>query len=131
MATATKVYRGKCPRCCPDGGACFERWGGSEKKCNNCHLILPFRQVKATGKPTTSQQKVIDRIVRSGWALTDINMIGRKAWVQFTHPTREWCFMGNTVHGTISVGGAFDLKLQRFGGDKVIRDTVDIEVYLR
>lgn len=130
-----KTLRGKCPRCCPDGGACFKveydyDTGKDVKKCTNCYLMLPLRRVKASGKPTTKQQEVIDRVRATGWTVDEVKMIGRKVWITFSHPTRSW-LLGNTGFGTIGVCGAFELKLQTIGKDAVITDDIGIKVYLR
>lgn len=128
--TASKTLRGKCPRCCPDGGACFERQYDGTKKCNNCHLIVPMRKVKSVGETLSpSQRRVIDRVVAAGWTLEKQEWIGRKAWVVFKHPTRGW-FLGDSVYGSIGPNGRIDLKLQRLGPEKVMRDDIDLDVYM-
>jgi hypothetical protein len=126
----TKTLRGKCPRCCPDGGACFERYGDAEKRCNNCHLVLPFRRIKPTGKATASQQEAIDRILATfGGTVTKLEMIGRKAWVEIKNPARHWA-LGDTVYGAIGAGGKLELKMHRLYGDAIIRNDIDVSVYL-
>lgn len=128
---AIKTYRGKCPNCCPDGGACFERWGDTEKKCNNCGHVMKFRRIKATGKISPSQQRVIDRILGLGWKVEKQEFIGRKLWIDFLHPTKDW-MIGNRTYGTIGINGSFKLKIERpFVPEKTLIDNIDIDVYLR
>jgi len=134
MATKTTIC-GKCPNCCPEGGAIFTLQYDFEsdstvKRCSNCGHKLPFRRIKATGKPTPSQQKVIDRIVGMGWVIEKQEMIGRKVWVTAVHPGRSMWF-GDSLFGTLGVGGAFELTLQKIGGDVKLKDEIDLNVYLR
>lgn len=135
---ATKTLRGKCPRCCPDGGACFTReydhdengnWSWV-KKCNNCFLVLPIRKVVASGKPSKSQQRVLDKITNWGWIIKEQRLIGRKLWVTAEHPTKSWV-LGNQLCGTLGVSGSFKINLYRLGGDRPLTDDIDLEVYLK
>jgi len=129
--TATKVYRGRCPRCCPDGGACFERWGAAEKRCNNCHLVLPFRAVKPTGRPTPAAERALERVmVAFGGEVTERRMIGRKLWITAKNPARHMT-KGDMLYGAIGPCGKLELTLCRLYGDAKIRDDIDISVYLR
>lgn len=131
-----KTYRGKCPRCCPDGGACFSSAYDYDsekyvKQCNNCGHQLPFRKSpnrKPTG-PNARQTRLVERLREAGWAVT-VEMIGRKAFVKFDHPTRHWLAYGNSGCGTIGPNGALKLKLYRVGGDKEILDGWDFDHYL-
>ena len=134
MAKA-KTIRRKCPICCPDGGAIFTVQydldnDSTIKRCNNCGYKLPFRQVKPTGKLTPSQQKVIDRIVRMGWTIQIERMIGRKVWISAVNRGRS-IFFGDSLFGMLGVGGSFEITLQKVGGDKKLRDDIDLGVYLR
>lgn len=140
---ATKTIRGKCPNCCPDGGACFtieldwdaidrgEDTNRKVKRCNNCHHTLPFRRIKATGKPTTSQQRILDQVMDVfGGTIEKQEMIGRKLFFTATNPAKSM-WTGNSLFGTIGVGGSFKITLQRIGGDAKITDNIGISVYLR
>jgi hypothetical protein len=89
-----------------------------------------MRQIKSTSEALSpSQQQLIDRIIGFGWTLEKQEFIGRKAWVVFKHPSRNW-MLGDQVYGTIGVGGRIELKLQQFGPEKVLRDDIDLKVYL-
>jgi hypothetical protein len=123
--------RGKCPLCCPDGGARFRLYGSDQKQCQNCGNILPFRRVKATGKITRSQQQAIDRLLAAfGGSITNQKMIGRNVWVEIENPARDW-IKGDMVYGTIGVRGGLDLSLSRVVGSNVlIKNEIDVRVYL-
>jgi hypothetical protein len=140
--SATKTVRGKCPNCCPDGGAIFtvERdWDKIDqniddnsmiKRCHNCDHKFPFRQIKATGKITPSQQKVINRITSAFGGTYEIKMIGRKVWLSGkNYEDRNW-ITGDSYYGTIGPGGAIEITLQRCGEGPKITDNIGIEVYL-
>lgn len=124
-----KTIHGKCPRCCPDGGAIFSRWGAEEKKCHNCHLVLPFRRIKPTGKPTPSQDRILAQVVQLFGGTPEIRMIGRTLWFSLVNRERNW-LLGDSLFGTIEPKGKFKITLQRIGGDKVLTDQIGLKVYL-
>jgi hypothetical protein len=128
----TKTFTGKCPNCCPDGGAEFKRWGMNEKRCVNCHHVLPLRQVKPSGKPTVSQEKAIARVLAVfGGSVIKQEMIGRKVWVEIRNDERHWV-RGDFVYGAIGPCGQLDLKMPRFGaGEALIQNDIDVSVYLK
>jgi hypothetical protein len=133
MATK-KTLHGKCPRCCPNGGACFTRTYDDDsrpvKKCTNCHLELPLRKVKATGKPNQTQERVLARLKETFGGTFEVKMIGRKVWLSATNENRPW-HEGTGLYGTIGPNGAMSLKLSRlFGDPPVITDDIGIDVYL-
>lgn len=130
-----KTLRGKCPRCCPEGGACFTfcytEDGKPGKKCSNCHLEIVKRKYTRSDKPTPSQQKVIDLVLSTfGGEVKDQKMIGRKVWISVENNNRNWIF-GQMVYGSISVNGSFKLHLSGIGTPSEIKDEIDIRVYLR
>ncbi len=130
---ATKTLHGRCPNCCPDGGACFDRVFGDDgwaKKCTNCFHIYPIRKAKKQTAPNATQGRVIARLVELGWNVTKQEMIGRKVWVAAEHPTKNW-LLGNTLFGTIGPAGAFKLTLQTVGKNPVITDDIGVNVYLK
>jgi hypothetical protein len=124
------TIKGRCRECCPDGGAIFDRWGANEKKCRNCGTVFPFRRIKPTGKPTPSQQRVIDLVTKTFGGELKTEIIGRKVWFSTHNPARHW-ISGDSLYGTIHPGGRFEITLQRIGGDVKITDTIGISVYLR
>ncbi len=125
-----KTLRGKCPRCCPDGGACFEIFS-DVKKCTNCHLEIPRRKYTKSGTVTPCQQKTIDKILATfGGEIEKLEMIGRKVWITIENKNRNWIF-GDMVYGTISVNGHFSLTLSGMGNPPKITDWIGVSVYLR
>jgi hypothetical protein len=131
-----KTIRGKCPNCCPDGGAIFHLKYDFEisalvKSCMNCGHKLPYRTIKSTGKETPSQKRVIARVLEVfGGEIEKREMIGRKVFFSVNNPERNM-FLGDSLFGTIGPGGKFEITLQRFGGDAKITDDIGISVYLR
>jgi hypothetical protein len=133
-----KKMRGKCPRCCPDGGACFTieheytedgKWQ-RHKKCSNCNLMIPIRKIKPSGKPTLNQQKIIDKIVGLFGGIPEITMHGRDVWLSLKNYEGRHLFDGQSLYGTISVNGRYQITLQRLFGDEKITDDIGIDVYL-
>lgn len=135
------TVRGKCPACCPDGGAIFTvgaDWAAYDrgetdrriKKCINCGLSLPFRAVRPTGRKTYSQIRALARIGDAfGGEITKQKMIGRDLWVEMKNPARGM-ILGDSLFGTIGPGGKLKITLQRLFGDAVIQSDIDIKVYL-
>jgi hypothetical protein len=128
MFKSTK--RGKCSRCCPDGGAiftnCVDHW-----RCNNCGYCLPRKTYKRTSAALTpSQEQVIERVKRAFKPIEcTMQMIGRKVYI--TMKNNRSMFVGDALHGTIGPRGSFKLTLQRFGGDALINDDLDIRIHLQ
>jgi hypothetical protein len=132
---ATKTIRGKCPNCCPDGGACFELdydydTDSTVKRCQNCGHKLPFRRIKGTGQITPSQKKVIDRVTSAFGGTYEIKMIGRKVWLSGKNYEDRNFITGDFYFGTIGPGGAFEITLQTIGNGVKITDDIGIKVYL-
>jgi hypothetical protein len=131
-----KTIRGKCPNCCPDGGAVFHLEYDFEthamvKSCMNCHHKLPFRKITPTGKATPSQEKALNRIMTAfGGEIERREMIGRKLWFSAKNPQKSM-FLGDSLFGTIGVSGKFEVTLQRIGGDAKITDEIGVKVYLK
>jgi hypothetical protein len=129
-----KVYRGKCPRCCPDGGAYFRggfndemEWG---KVCENCGHWRPIRALRIPSRPNARQQRIIDRIVEVFGGEPEVTMHGRKAWLSLrNYDGRKW-HEGQSLFGTIGPRGAIRITLQRLFGDVRIRDAWDIRNHL-
>jgi len=124
----------KCSNCCPDGGAIFKKEmsdDGWQWKCQNCHMVVMCRKHNPTPKVTPSQQKVIDRITKMGWVVRDQKFIGRKLFISFDHPTRDW-LLGNSFFGVIGPAGGFEFDWHPvFGTTKKLTDVIDLDVYLR
>jgi hypothetical protein len=126
----TKTLRGKCPQCCPDGGAVFDNWG-THKECRNCGLVIPIRKIKPSGKPSKSQERILKQIVDAFGGTPETEMIGRKMFVKLVNRERNW-ILGDSLFGTIGVGGKFRIELQRaFVPNAIITDQIGIDVYLR
>lgn len=132
-----KTICGKCPNCCPGGGAIFRlehdfETNATVKSCMNCGHKLPFRRVKPTGQPTSSQLRVLLQVKKAFGveACKEISMVGRKVWFTMVNRDRSM-FLGDSLFGTIGVGGAFEITLQRIGGDVKITDDIGIKVYLK
>lgn len=127
---------GKCPNCCPDGGAIFHlkydfETKATVKSCMNCGHNLPYRKIKPSCKPTPSQEKVIARIMTAfGGEIEKREMIGRKVWFTAKNSERHW-ISGDSIYGTVGVNGKFEVTLLRLGGDAKITDDIGISVYLR
>ena len=132
---ATKTINGKCPNCCPDGGAIFtveldwdaiDRGEDSEKRvkrCHNCGHKFPFRQ-------TPSQQRVVSQIVAAFGGTYEVKMMGRKVWLSGkNYEDRNW-ITGDSYFGTIGPKGAFEITLQGYGKGTKITDEIGIKVYL-
>lgn len=135
MATKTKTIRGKCPNCCPDGGAEFKLEYDYDidkivKCCCNCGHKLPFRLVKPTGKITPSQRKVIDRITSAFGGTHEATLMGRKVWLSGKNYEDRNFITGDSYYGTIGPGGAFEITLQTIGNGVKITDDIGIKVYL-
>jgi hypothetical protein len=133
---AIKVYHGKCPRCCPDGGACFSPTyleDGLAKQCNNCgHIINLRKRPRATGKPNATQQRVINRITSLFGGIPEITPVSptsRRVWISLKNYDRPM-LVGDSLFGTIGPNGAFKITLQRLFGDKVLTDDIGLDVYL-
>jgi hypothetical protein len=124
-----KTLRGKCPRCCPDGGAVFDNWV-TQKECRNCGLVIHIRKIKPSGKITKSQQGVLDQIIEAFGGTPEISMIGRSVFLKLVNRERNW-MLGDSLFGSIGVNGKFKITLQRLGGDAIITDRIGINVYLR
>jgi hypothetical protein len=111
-----KTLRGKCPFCCPDGGAEFRHYGIT-KVCVNCGHEYPVRQRR---KPTGSnkvQKRAIERILYLfGGEVTKQELIGHKVWITVRNAARS-IYDGNWVYGTIGPRGALRLLLPRFFGE--------------
>ena len=128
---ATRTLHGKCPRCCPNGGACFERiYDPPGKKCNNCHAVYPRKGVNGKpGKPNKTQEEVIARLLAEfGGEITEKRMIGRKVWVAMKNETRNW-MLGDSFYGTIGPCGAFSLKFHTCMSTKELKDWHDVKAW--
>ncbi len=130
----TKTLRGRCPRCCPNGGACFRKtWnddGQRVKECLNCHLMLPIRTIKKTGKPNATQQRRLDHIIALFGGTLEIKMIGRKVWFSLENRERNYLY-GNLIYGTIGPAGAFKITMpQLLSESKILTDTISLNVWL-
>lgn len=126
----------KCPQCLPDAaGAVFKTEYVDDGKwqwvCQNCWYKCPVRHVKRTGKPTKSQQRVLDKLVELGWTITKQELVGRKVWVEAkaADPNRSW-FYGDSTYGTIGATGKFSLACTAVGSNKKCVDFIDLKVYL-
>lgn len=131
-----KTKHGKCPHCLPTGGAIltatYDDDFGKVWKCNNCGVTQSRRTNSPTLKVTPSQKAVIERLQRAGWEL-ETKFIGRKVWVVGKKERGNVLanlYSGDSFYGTIGPRGAFSLKLQRIGGEKLIESEIDICVYL-
>jgi hypothetical protein len=126
----TKTLRGKCPRCCPDGGAIFDNWV-TQKECRNCGLVIPIRKIKPSGKPSKSQERILKQIIDAFGGTPETEMIGRSMFLKLVNRERNW-ILGDSLFGTIGVGGKFKIELQRaLVPNAIITDKIGIDVYLR
>jgi hypothetical protein len=131
----SKSYRGKCPRCCPDGGAYFRggfnesmEWG---KVCTCCGHWRHIRATRIPSRPNARQQRIIDKIVALFGGRPELTMHGRKAWLSpRNYEGRHWAD-GQALWGTIGPRGAIKLSLARLGDDITITDMIGVEVYLQ
>ena len=136
MARRLRNIRGKCPRCCPDGGALFDRAYDDEvkhlgKRCQNCGLWLPVRKTNyKPAAPNQRQQWTIEQLAEAFGGSCEVRMIGRDAWVTLKNYEGRNFYLGQSAYGTIGPRGAFSITLQRPFGDKVCRDGFDIRNYL-
>jgi hypothetical protein len=118
--------RGKCERCCPDGGAIFSAaYGGDLQpvwRCNNCNFAKPRTSYKrASSSPTPSQTKVLARLLkRTGAVVVKQEMIGRRLWVSFA--TEGSIFTNKEYMGTIGPKGAINLTYYYFGGSRKVTE---------
>ena len=138
---ATKTMRGKCPKCCPDGGAIFSREyepvGDTDKwhwvkKCRNCGFEKPIRKTnyKPDG-PNAKQQRIITRIVEAFGGTHEVKMMGRRVWITAKNYEGRKFFEGQSFFGTIGPKGALNITLQRPFGDAQIKDLYwDVRTYL-
>lgn len=131
-----QTKRGKCPRCCPDGGAIFTDESRLEDHkfipvwaCNNCPQTIPRRTNKPTGKQSKAQATTVARLAGAGWVIEKQELVGRNLWVSATHPGRKW-FEGDHLFGTIGVRGKVKITLIRVGGDAVVTGRIGMKVYL-
>lgn len=134
MATQMRKV-GKCSNCCPDGGAIFKKEMGDDGawqwKCQNCWMVVMCQKRTGVAKVTPSQKKVVDRVTRMGWVVTESKLIGRKLFVVFEHPTRNW-MLGNSTFGTIGPKGSFSFDWSPvMGTKKKLTDDIDLDVYMR
>ena len=64
-----------------------------------------------------------------GWNV-EHRFIGRRLWLSARHPGKNW-ILGSSLFGTVGVAGSVEIHLQRIGGDRILRDEIDLEVYLK
>lgn len=130
--------RGRCPNCCPDGGAIFKAEVDFNEagelvrvwKCCNCPQRLPRKTYRReSAKMTASQAKVFDRLAADFGGVLQTQWVGRKVYVTATNEARRW-FEGIMVGGFIGPRGSYKLTLYRLGGDVVVEDGVAWSVYL-
>lgn len=133
---STKTKRGKCAKCLPDsnGAILTASYRGDDRvwKCSNCGHTTPRYSITPSNTITPSQKLVIERLERAGWTVA-VEMIGRKVFVRGNNDRGSVTmnlFAGDSFYGTIGPRGAYEIKLQRFGGDKLIEDETRIYVYL-
>ena len=114
---------GKCPRCCPDGGAIFTTHYLADEtaeghpfhrvwRCNNCFFVKPLRALKALTEPTTGQKAVIDRLSDAFGGTVKVEMMGRMAWVTLDNDSRSM-WDGLHAFGKVHANGRFSLSLHR------------------
>jgi hypothetical protein len=136
--TSKKTVRGKCPRCCPDGGAVFEVMSEYDfdtkterhyRKCNNCFLKLEIKKRPPSGKPNARQARLLAKILERFGGEQESHMVGRKVWVSGKNYARG-CLNGESYFGTIGSNGKLDLTFQAFGRDVKITDMIGVDVYL-
>ena len=125
----------KCPTCCPTGGAEFKKEvapaGGWQWRCVNCYEVVPCRVVNPVPKVTPSQQRIIDKVKGMGWVVKSQEMIGRKVFVVFEHPTRN-LLLGNSTFGAIGPNGSFSFDWSPpFVKSTKLTDRIGLEVYLK
>src|SRR5215831_6173402 len=139
-----KTKLAKCPNCLPDcAGAYFDREMKDypvdgppvyQWKCRNCNHTMPYTPIKPKPETeTASQKEVIALLTALCWTL-EIKWHGRNIWVvgrkDRGSPVLN-LFNGDSFYGTIGVRGKFRLTLHRLGGDKVLTDRIDLNVYLK
>lgn len=131
-----RTSRGRCPRCCPDGGAVFGFDYGDTRAedgwvCRNCGYRKPARSRKPVAGPNRAQAAVAERIRGMGWAV-EVKMIGRDAWLSGTRELKPLMGLihGDRFFGTVGPRGKINLTFLRFGGDKNLTDDVGVRVYL-
>lgn len=126
---------GKCPTCCPTGGAILKATYDDDNKvwqCMNCGVEQPRRVNKSSGEMTPSQQAVVRALEAKGWKV-ETRMIGRNVFVKGDKDRGSPAlnlFSGDKLYGKIGVRGSFELTLMRFGPDVKITDDIGISVYL-
>lgn len=135
-----KTHKGKCPKCCPDGGAYFDLESrraedGSLTKtvrvCRNCGHELPFARQREPSRPNARQEAVIDLLLTMfGGGVETKRMIGRAVWISVVNEGRHF-MLGQRVFGTVGKYGKIDLTLLRVGGDVKMRSRTDVSVYLK
>lgn len=134
--TRQRTSRGRCPRCCPDGGAVFGFEYGATRAgdawvCRNCGYQRPARKRKPVTGPNRRQAALADRIRGMGWAV-EVKMIGRNAWLSCARELKPGLglFFGDRAYGTVGPRGKIALTFMRFGGDKRLTDAIAVNVYM-
>lgn len=132
---------GKCPKCCPEGGAIFHAESNynyeTEKFdrvwiCQNCGEKLPRRVVsRKPTKPTPTQEDVLAKLKEAfGGEIVRTELIGRTFSFKIENESRAW-YKGRLLAGFIGPNGKMDVTLYRLGGDVKINDDIAISVYLQ
>lgn len=135
MARYRKRKIGKCPKCCPDGGAVLHKtWkddGSPAWKCMNCDHVVTRRVATTSGKPTLSQETAVARLAKAFGVAgpRHTKMMGRVLWVEFENNDRPW-HAGQLLYGPIGATGKLHLSLSTYGKDTSIQNDIDIKVYL-
>lgn len=129
---ARNSKRGKCPECCPDGGAIFSLDFDADLnrvwQCNNCGYQKPVSRLKPLDKPSPGMQRTIDRLHAIFGGTVEVTMQDRRAWVKLSREA-SWHETGRAF-GIVNCNGTFKLTVMQFGGDKEITDWIGAEVYL-
>lgn len=128
----TDRKKGRCPRCCPDGGAYFRREltaDGWVWECNNCGTEIPCRKGpnREPAKPTATQERILERMLKNerlaAPELTRREMVGRKVFFVIEERGRPW-LAAATIMGTIGPRGKLKAEYSTVGYKKAITDPV-------
>lgn len=126
----------KCPRCCPDGGACFQAdWNGDLEnpvwKCCNCGYMKPRRALPRLDTPTKRMREIIDMLSTAFGGSVEVEMIGRKAFITLTNDARGF-YNGRLAYGVVTSVGSYRIRLPRPCSEEIIiKDIYDMDLYFR